>query len=232
VAVFIPKGFRAGPRVDCVLHFHGWRGRVPEVLSRYQLIEQFAASGRNAVLVVPQGPRGAADSFGGKLEDPGGFRRFMDELLRVLRTDPRLAEAAPEAGRLVLSAHSGGGRVVAEILAVGGLAEKVDEVWLFDALYSRAEKYRAWQQRSGGRWLTVYTDRGGTTNETAKIMAELRRDGVALAAVEESGAGPEALRRRQPIFVHTDLGHDDVLHGRQAFRVFLETSGLEPLAGR
>src|SRR5262249_45625656 len=79
VAIFIPKGFRETGTIDFGVHFHGWRNHVDEVLRRYQLLEQMAESGRNAVLVVPQGPRDAPDSFGGKLEDPDGFRRFMDE---------------------------------------------------------------------------------------------------------------------------------------------------------
>ena len=71
VAIFIPKGFRETGKIDFVVHFHGWKNNVPGVLAHYKLIEQLIASGRNAVLVVPQGPFNAPDSFGGKLEDPG-----------------------------------------------------------------------------------------------------------------------------------------------------------------
>src|SRR5215472_1387232 len=59
VGLFIPKGFRETNRVDVVVHFHGWRNDVAGVLNRYKLIEQFVESGRNAILVVPQGPRNA-----------------------------------------------------------------------------------------------------------------------------------------------------------------------------
>src|SRR5260370_12273245 len=69
VAIFIPKGFRETGRIDFVVHFHGWQNNVEGVLKRYQLIEQLIASGRNAVLIMPQGPYNASDSFGGKLED-------------------------------------------------------------------------------------------------------------------------------------------------------------------
>src|ERR1700736_5363543 len=76
VAIFIPKGFRETGRIDFVVHFHGWKNHVEGVLRHYKLIEQLVESGRNAVLVVPQGPHDAPDSFGGKLEDPDGFNRF------------------------------------------------------------------------------------------------------------------------------------------------------------
>ncbi len=59
VAIFIPKGFRETGKIDFVVHFHGWTNHVERVLDHYKLIEQLAASGRNAVLVVPQGPRDA-----------------------------------------------------------------------------------------------------------------------------------------------------------------------------
>ena len=37
------------------------------------------------VLVVPQGPYNAPDSFGGNLEDPDGFKRFMGDVVETLR---------------------------------------------------------------------------------------------------------------------------------------------------
>src|SRR5205807_5267575 len=63
VPIFIQKGFSQNDRVDFVVHFHGWKTHVESVLRHYQLIEQLAASRRNAVLVIPQGPCDAPDSF-------------------------------------------------------------------------------------------------------------------------------------------------------------------------
>src|SRR5205814_9323751 len=85
VAIFIPKGFRETGHIDFLVHFHGWKNNVAGVLDRYKLIEQLTASGRNVVLVVPQGPKNASDSFGGKLEDTHGFKRFMDEVVQTVR---------------------------------------------------------------------------------------------------------------------------------------------------
>ena len=84
VAIFIPKGFHTSGPVDFVVHFHGWNNSVASSLKEYKLIEQMAASDKNAMLVVPEGPRDAPDSFGGKLEDPEGFKRFMDDVAGVL----------------------------------------------------------------------------------------------------------------------------------------------------
>ena len=108
VAIFIPKGFRETGQVDFVVHFHGWKNHVEGVLGQYQLIEQLMESGRNAVLVVPQGPRNAPDSFGGKLEDADGFKRFMADVVETLRQKSGLKKKDFALGQIVLSGHSGG----------------------------------------------------------------------------------------------------------------------------
>src|SRR5690349_8631144 len=119
VAIFIPKGFRETGKVDFVVHFHGWRNHVDEVLRRYELIPQLVESGRNAVLVIPQGPWDAPDSFGGKLEDQGGFKRFMDEVAETLRHQSTLRKKEFAIGSIILSGHSGGYHVMASILDHG-----------------------------------------------------------------------------------------------------------------
>ena len=227
VAIFIPKGLRVGRTVDFVVHFHGWNNHVESVLGQFKLIEQLAESRRNAVLVVPQGPRDAPDSFGGKLEDRDGFQRFMTDVLAALKADPRFAEA--KLGRIILSGHSGGYHGIAFILARGGLAEHVKEVWLFDALYGQTEKFAAWLGNSQGRLAAIYTDGGGTKAETEKWMTDLRVKGTALLAGNDREAKAAELRRNRLVFLHTDLGHDDVLAQRRTFRTFLETSCLEPI---
>src|SRR5215469_7605725 len=125
VAVFIPKGFSQNGRVDFVVHFHGWKNRVEAVLRHYQLIEQLVASRRNAVLVVPQGPFDAPDSFGGKLEDPDGFARFIKEISERLRQSPSAGLRSFRVGNIILSGHSGGYQVVSSILDRGGLTDQV-----------------------------------------------------------------------------------------------------------
>jgi hypothetical protein len=227
VAIFIPKGFRETGRVDFVVHFHGWHNSVAGALADFQLIEQFAASGRNAVLVLPEGPRNAPDSSGGKLEDEGGFRRFMDEVVGTLRREGGLRRADFALGRIVLSGHSGGYRVMAEILHRGGLEELIREVWLFDGLYGRTEKFLAWADRAKGRLINIYTDDGGTKEETEKLFTQMQSRGTPPVEVEEATLTDEQLKAGGLIFIHTDLGHNDVMAKRGQFRRYLETSVLE-----
>ena len=226
VALFIPKGFRETDRVDVVVHFHGWNNTVAGTLAIFHLVEQLVASGKNAVLVVPEGPHNAPDSFGGKLEDPDGFRHFIDEVAAALRDRSGFRRKDFSIGRIILSGHSGGYHDIAGILDHGGLARNADEVWLFDALYGRADSFLAWSDRSHGRLLNIYTDHGGTKEESEKLASRLAARGSPLHATEETALAADALKGNQYTFIHTDLAHNEVLDKRGEFTLFLKTSVL------
>jgi hypothetical protein len=229
VAIFIPKGLRETGRLDFVVHFHGWGNHVEGALERYKLIEQLAESQRNAVLVVPQGPRDASDSFGGKLEDPDGFKRFMDEVTATLREKSALKKRRTFTVRnIIVSGHSGGYEVLSSIVDCGGLTNQIKEVWLFDALYAQTEKFLAWQTNQQGRLLNIYTEHGGTKGETEQMMATLRQRDIPFRfAGLDDQASPAELQAPEPIFLFTTLPHNDVLDKHHTFRRFLETSCLE-----
>jgi hypothetical protein len=227
VAMFIPKNFRPTDKVDFVVHFHGWRHAVAGTLEQYRLVQQFAESGKNAVLIVPQGPRMAPDSFGGKLEDTNRFAAFMSEAVEKLRDSGALAQTNFEVGNIILSGHSGGYHVMAAILDHGGLSKQIREVWLFDALYGDTEKFTAWQKNGNGRLLDIYTDHGGTKQETESLMASYKTNGVSFLASEDTGATEETLETNKLVFLHSDLPHDEVPVHRSEFEQFLKSSCLE-----
>jgi hypothetical protein len=228
VALFVPKDFRPGGQIDFVVHFHGWNNNVSNVLVKYQLPEQFAASRRNAILLVPQGPRDASDSFGGKLEDADGFKRFMAEAMEVLRQTHVLQEN--QLGRIILSGHSGGYEVISAILARGGLTDKVGEVWLFDALYAKTERFALWFDHHPGRFIDLYTEDGGTKDKSEALRTALKGNSVPYFSADETNAVPSDLRNNHLVFLFSDLPHDEVVQKRETFRRFLETSFLESTA--
>ncbi|MEI9961819.1 MAG: hypothetical protein WDM76_12005 [Limisphaerales bacterium] len=98
---------------------------------------------------MPEGPRNASDSFGGKLEDTNGFKNFMIEAIANLQKN-NVAKTNSEIGNIILSGHSGGYHVMAAILDRGGLSDKIKEAWLFDALYGGTENFVAWQKKENG----------------------------------------------------------------------------------
>ena len=226
VALFVPKGFRPGREIDFVIHFHGWNHTVAGTIPEYKLIEQFAGGGKNAILIVPQGPYNAPDSFDGKLEATNGFARFMDEAMAKLQSAGELTNPNAKIGTIILSGHSGGYHVMAAILNHGGLAHKIREVWLFDALYGGAEDFVAWQGSEKGRLLDIYTDHGGTLQETENLMSSLKNQGVEFFAAEETNVVPGNLLTNRLVFLHTDMVHNDVVAKRRTFENFIKTSSL------
>jgi hypothetical protein len=221
VAIFIPKGFKPGPgeTTDFVIHFHGWRARLGPMLDKFQLVSQFAASGRNAIFVAPQGPYDSPDSSGGKLEDTDGFKRFMDDVLKVVRS--RIGQTGSGIGKITLSGHSGAYRVMAYVLDRGGLTEKINEVFLFDALYAETARFDKWIQRPGTRLVNIYTTNGGTKAETEKWMADLEKRGIPLFKKQEEEVTTAELKANRLVFLYTKLGHNEVLSAHQNFREYL-----------
>ena len=193
-------------------------------LSKYQLIEQFVASGRNAILIVPQGPFNAPDSFDGKLDDAGGFQRFMAEAMTTLKDHGVIKDQ--QIGKIILSGHSGGYEVISSIVAWGGLNENIREVWLFDALYGNTERFVVWFDHHKGRFIDLYTEQGGTKGETENLMASLKENQVPFATNDETNTSPRDLRENHLVFMFSELPHDEVMQERETFRKFLDTSAL------
>jgi hypothetical protein len=125
-----------------------------------------------------------------------------------------------------LSGHSGGYQVISSIVDHGGLTDHVKEVWLFDALYARTDKFLAWWDKTHGRLIDIYTEHGGTKEETEQLMATLKQRGTALFASKDTEATPANMRENHLLFLYSDLEHNDVIDKRKTFEQFLTTSFL------
>ena len=224
VAIFVPKGFRASDATDLVFYFHGWRNNVDDTLKQFKVAEQLEASGVNAVLVLPEGPKNAPDSFGGKLEETGVFAGLVADVLGTLKARGLVATTKPAS--IVLAGHSGAYRVMAFILTRGGLTANVREVYLFDALYGQAEKFAHWIDRFPGKLIDIYTADGGTKDPSRDFMDDLRAWDIPFAAVPESAVTPDLLKKNRLVFIDSPLGHDDVVAKNGQLRTYLEASSL------
>lgn len=224
VAIFIPKNFKQSKKVDIVVHFHGWYNNIDSTLQQFRLIEQFVESGKNAILIVPEGPKDAPDSFGGKLEDQDGFRKFIDEIVSFLVRQGKLK--FNRVGDIILSGHSGGYHVISYILMRGGMPDRVKEIYLFDALYGETEKYSYWLDHYKGKMINIYTDSGGTKYETEALMADLKGWGIPYYSAEELDASPKDLKNNKLLFLHTKLTHNEVVAVHNNFREYLKGSIL------
>ena len=157
IVVFVPEGFRELPGgSNLVVYFHGHLSDNLTVLERDSLLQAMVEQKINALLVLPQGPWRARDSFGGKMEDPGGFRRMVEGVLSTMQREKIVSDT--KVNRICVCGFSGGYRPAAYVLDRGGLSDKVTDVFLFDALYANQDFFRSWLLGGSGRLTGAYTD--------------------------------------------------------------------------
>lgn len=224
VGIYVPAHYRSGDSIDYVVHFHGWHNDVRHVLERYRLREQLERSGRNAILVVPQGPKDAPDSDFGKLEhDRNGFARFIAQVGEYLREHN--VTTAETTGRIVLSAHSGGYGGEGGVLAVGGMNANVTDVLMFDCAYGHYDAYAAWTKaRSGNHLLSIFTS--DTENGNVYLMSLVQGPEPNIEVHDAHGMTLAELQTRAPTFVLTTVAHDELMQRYDWFSLFLQATAL------
>ena len=225
VAVFIPPGFRQTSSVDLVFYFHGWGNNIHKSLEKFRLLEQFSASHKNAILIFPEGPKNAPDSFGGKLEEPDIFRELVNEILTLLHNEHKLSSRV--SGNIILAGHSGAYRVIASILDQGGLSANVTEVYLFDALYGQQEKYLDWLKQNDGRLVNIITPDGGTHDNSLILLKDMTDLGIPVQKYSKNDISVEQLTKARAISIFTTLEHSAVID--PFFELALRSSQLDEI---
>ncbi|MFZ5477172.1 MAG: hypothetical protein ACOZNI_10390 [Myxococcota bacterium] len=219
VFLFVPEGLSDEAGVHLVCHLHGHSTTLAEVLTTHHLEAQHALSGRDAVLVVPQGPVDAADSDFGKLGEAGGFGTLARDVVSVLYRDGLVDR--PAIGLAAITAHSGGYDAAADVVDFGGLP--VSAVHLFDALYGRADVFRSFAE-GGGVLRSSWTDGGGTEAENEALAGELADLGVGTAFSDRELDAASVTIGRQA------SAHGDAPTDERSFARWLTASGLPPIA--
>lgn len=238
-------------QLDIIVHFHGHGNECLNAVEQFRLGEQLAASNKHAVLVIPQGPKYAADSGGGKLEKDGAFAAFVEEVLEVLKRNKMGATQETELRSIIVSGHSGAYRVIAKILDHGGEWDRIREVWLFDAAYAFFDELAlpaTAPSRNPKRLRSIFTDH--LAPENAEIMGRIFLAGTKPAIVSDDTlttrgtwltelqrrkavdewAKPEtdaldALLEKEPVlFIYTHMGHSELIYERRYFERFARSS--------
>ena len=220
--IVIPDNYKPKKKVNIVCWFHGWYNNIDSANQHFELAKQFMAANVNAILVIPEGAKNAPDSYGGKLEQPNMFAQLINDIFAKLKKGSIiLSKAAP--GNIVLAGHSGAYRVMAHITAKGGL--RINEIVLFDGLYSETDKYISWLQLSKQhRFINVYTNDGGTMDESVAMMQRLTNKITPFLFTEESNLQKTRLKNNSILFIHSNRQHNDIINKPDNFRLFLESS--------
>jgi len=223
VLIIAPKNLNSKKKIDMIFWFHGWRNNVDSTASYYQLTRQFIASKRNAVLVLPEAARNSPDSYGGKLEKPGVFKALVSDVLDSLKVRHLIGKSCIS-GKILLGGHSGGGRVIGKIVANGGM--EINEVMLFDAMYSETETFMSWMQANQAhRLIDMYTDVGyGPDAESRRMAGLLQQQQVPFLQAEESALTGQQLQSNRLIIIHSKSQHNDIICNPDNFELYLVNS--------
>ncbi len=206
IVVFVPTGFKETDKgTNIIVHFHGWSNDNLRDIEHYDMFRPIVEQNINALLVLPQGPYFAKDEFCGKMEDPGGFKRMIEDVMATMKREGVVK--SENVSRIVVSGHSGGYRPAAFVLDRGGVSDIVTEVFLFDAFYAEQDKFKSWLQHyPNGKIFGCYTDY--LVKEYTDFAAELK---------------PTMGDRIQ--FVKSPVEHDEVV--QKFFPVWLQKLGPE-----
>ena len=223
VLVITPPNLDANKRVDLIFWFHGWHNNIDNAAQYYHLTSQFIASGLNAVLVLPEAAKDAADSYGGRLENRGVFKSLVNDVIRALKERHQIPENC-KPGNILLGGHSGGGEVMAFIVEKGGI--KVNEAILFDALYDGTEKFISWLNNDHDtRFVHLFTDYGEGPKEESQRMVKLLKDqNTPLLETEEPALTPAIIRNTRLLFIHSMKPHNDIIFNPDNFKLLFENS--------
>ncbi len=225
VAIFIPKGFKPTAKINIVVYFHGWNNNIDSACAQFKLIEQFSESNKNALFVFPEGPKNSPDSFGGRLEEKDGLKNLVTDVIKFLKQQQKIK--TEKVGNIILAGHSGAYRIISFCLMRGGLTKNISDVILFDALYGETEKYSYWIDHYKGRFINIYTDSGGTKNESESLMSDLDGWKIPYLSKEEKDVLDHDLVKNRTIFIHSELSHNEVIGVKNQFCTFLSTSKIE-----
>jgi hypothetical protein len=224
VGIYVPAKFRDGASIDAIVHFHGWNNHVAEVFRRYQLREQLEGSGKNAILIVPQGPKDAPDSNDGKLElDQGGLARLLADVLAYLKTQS--VTTASAIGKVVLTAHSGGYGGAGGALTRGGVGT-ITDVILFDSAYGYFDAFADWANASPDHhFLSLFTD--DTSFGNTALMAKMQPVRREIRVLDADTMTLAQLQTRMPTFAGTSaVIHDELMQKLDWYELFLKTTAL------
>jgi hypothetical protein len=231
VGIFIPDGWHPHDgAIDFVVHFYGWNHDVRKTFATYALRENFVKSGRNAILVVPEGPTNAPDSGDGKLElDQGGFQRFITDVASWLERSN--LSSTDRVGRIVLTMHSGGYGGGGGVLTRGGMNDAITDVILFDSAYGYYDAFANWTKASPqNHLLSLFTDDTSTGNTVLMGMLQGPSPNLYVRLAETMTLAE--LQTRAPTFIlTTTVAHDDLLQKYNWYSLFLQTTALAEIRG-
>jgi predicted esterase len=223
VLLYVPKHFSPKEKLNLVFWFHGWGNSIDSACKQYQLLQQFEASGRNAVFVFPEGPKNAPDSYGGKLEQPVVFRQLTKQVVEQLTANklvPKQENFDITRYDITLAGHSGAYRVISRVIN----RSPVNEVILFDAMYGGNDAYLEWLSDPAHRFINIYTKDGGTYDNSLFILQSVKDSlHIPVSGIAEADVSEQTLRSHNKLFIFSEQSHNAVITYQRNWERFLRS---------
>ena len=134
----------------------------------------------------------------------------------------KIISSAGQSFDLVYAGHSGAYRVMSYLLLNSSYACK--GILLFDALYAQQEKFTMYlQQHSSCKMINIYTDSGGTMQNSKDWMIDMNAWKWKYLQKEEDDINAGDLKNNRIIFIHSKREHNEVVSNKNNFQRFLES---------
>lgn len=207
-----PAGYDSSS-AGVVVYVHGYYSDVDTAFTRHRLAEQFDASGRNALFIIPEAPASSDEEV------------IWTSLGDLLRTVAAAGIRVPR-GPLVVIGHSAAYRTVVNWLDYPPLRGLI----LLDALYGNEEDYVTWlEERRGhsGRRMTIVAN---DTVKWAEPFAKRIGNAQTVAKIPESiGTLSAEQRDARVLYLRSQFGHMDIVVGGKTLPLILERTRLRAL---
>lgn len=225
VVVHAPRGFDARQPLHLVILFHGmghsplvWLGaglpdpRTGRPIAGWGGDVRHDMVATRSLILAPQCDDGHGRPRLGRIGARGGFRRFVEELLReTLAARLGGPRTLADVESITLVGSSAGGPSIANLLDQGDLDGRVRNVVLFDALYGAESIFARWMRGGDAahprRFVCIHGGTRYTRGPAERLAAELRatlRDEV---VVQPSGSMTEAVRTHRAVFATANCEH-------------------------
>ncbi len=206
VHVFRPQGYDSRA-AGTLVYVHGYYADVDAAWRDHRLAEQFAASNKQALFIVPEAPTGGGDDV---------RWTSLDELLATVHERTGLARPP---GPVVVVGHSAAYRTIVTWLD----SDRLKHVILVDALYGNEEDFLRWLDDADHRLTVVSVD----TTDVAEPFVRQVRDAVTLPAIPEDWSRtPAAARKARVLYMRSQYKHMPLVTDGKALPVLIQRAPL------
>ena len=193
VHLFLPTAYNSST-AGTVYYVHGYFNDVDQAWHQHELASQFAASGRNALFVVPEAPTANTEAV------------KWPTMAALMETVTRQADIEIPGGPAVVMVHSGGFRTMQGWLGSG----TVDTVLMLDGLYGAEAELTEWLAGKGNHRGSLVMVGFDTAGKMEKFIDNFP-DSQTLEEVPPLARAKSLSQDGRVLFMRSQFGHMEIV---------------------